>query len=717
MRSILFFGSLVCSTASAYTWKSVKIGGGGGFVPGIVFNPTEKGLAYARTDIGGLYRLNADNSWTALQDYVNDTNEWGVDAVTTDPVEPKRVYAAVGMYTNSWDPRNGTILRSEDYGTSWTRTSLPFKVGGNMPGRGMGERLAVDPQNNKIIYFGARSGNGLWKSMDQGATFQKVASFTATGTYQADATDTSGYSNDINGLAAIEFDPTSAVVNGATSRIYVGTADKTTSTWVSEDAGESWTAMAGQPSGVFPHKMKFSAAEKALYITYNSESGPYSAGTGSVYRVSSNGTFSNITPAWVVTNNVTIGYGGLALDMQSPGTLMVTAMNLWGPDVQIFRSNNSGSSWTTIWDYVGGVQKNYYTYDTENAPWLNNQRQPGDTKILGWMVEALEIDPFDSNHWLYGTGATIYGGHNLESWPEVHVTSLADGIEETAVLDLITPPGINIPLISGVGDVAGFVHKDLTVSPDDVFEDPFWTSTTALDYAGLVPQNILRIGDSKLATSADAGATWTLNTGVPAASGGSIAFSADASSIVWTSSAGSLLLANGSSTTVASLPTGIAVASDKVDPNFFYAGDEKGVYVSSDGGKTFTSSANITSYGVGLLAVHPAKAGDVWYSTNTGIYHSTDFGKTFTTSPGVQSGTHIAVGKGAGNGTSVFAFATIDNTVALRKSADDGATWEAISDTEHGFGSANPNPLAASWETEGLVFVGTNGRGIFYGLP
>tara|TARA_R110002060_G_scaffold27073_6_gene36758 strand:- start:349 stop:567 length:219 start_codon:yes stop_codon:yes gene_type:complete len=53
--------------------KSVKIGGGGGFVPGIVFNPTEKGLAFARTDIGGLYRLNADDSWTALQDYVNDT--------------------------------------------------------------------------------------------------------------------------------------------------------------------------------------------------------------------------------------------------------------------------------------------------------------------------------------------------------------------------------------------------------------------------------------------------------------------------------------------------------------------------------------------------------------------------------------------------------------------------------------------------------------------
>lgn len=53
--------------------ENVKIGGGGGFTPGIVFNPTEKGVAYARTDIGGLYRLNADDTWTALQDYANDT--------------------------------------------------------------------------------------------------------------------------------------------------------------------------------------------------------------------------------------------------------------------------------------------------------------------------------------------------------------------------------------------------------------------------------------------------------------------------------------------------------------------------------------------------------------------------------------------------------------------------------------------------------------------
>ena len=30
------------SAQQSYTWKNVKIGGGGGFVPGIVFNPSQK---------------------------------------------------------------------------------------------------------------------------------------------------------------------------------------------------------------------------------------------------------------------------------------------------------------------------------------------------------------------------------------------------------------------------------------------------------------------------------------------------------------------------------------------------------------------------------------------------------------------------------------------------------------------------------------------------
>jgi xyloglucan-specific exo-beta-1,4-glucanase len=73
------FLSLLLAAAApviAQTWQNVKIGGGGGFIPSIVFHPKEKGLAYARTDIGGIYKLNADDSWTPITDFIADHAKW-----------------------------------------------------------------------------------------------------------------------------------------------------------------------------------------------------------------------------------------------------------------------------------------------------------------------------------------------------------------------------------------------------------------------------------------------------------------------------------------------------------------------------------------------------------------------------------------------------------------------------------------------------------------
>jgi xyloglucan-specific exo-beta-1,4-glucanase len=388
------------------------------------------------------------------------------------------------MYTNSWDPNPGAIIRSSDKGATWASTDLPFKVGGNMPGRGMGERLAVDPHNSKILYFGARSGNGLWKSTDGGVTWAKVSSFTATGTFAPDPSDTSGLNNDKMGLAFVTFDSTSTVTNGATSRIFVGTADNiTASVYVSNDAGATWSAVAGQPKKYFPHKCRLQPDEKALYLTYSDGTGPYDGTSGAVYRYDiAAGTWKDITPA--SGGDLYFGFGGLGLDMQKPGTLVVATLNSWYPDAQLFRSTDSGTTWSKIWEWTNYPSMNwYYGLHTDNAPWINAGFVSQDTKRLGWMIEALEIDPLDSDHWLYGTGLTLYGGHDLTKWDTVHnvsISSLAVGIEEMAVLGLASAPG-GTELLAAVGDDCGFTFKsssDLGTSPKTPWMNPMWTSST-----------------------------------------------------------------------------------------------------------------------------------------------------------------------------------------------------------------------------------------------
>src|SRR5512139_483770 len=79
-----------------YRWGNVEIVGGG-FVPGIVFNQSERGLVYARTDIGGAYRWDRrQGRWIPLLDWVGwDAWGWsGVASIATDAVDPDRVYAA-----------------------------------------------------------------------------------------------------------------------------------------------------------------------------------------------------------------------------------------------------------------------------------------------------------------------------------------------------------------------------------------------------------------------------------------------------------------------------------------------------------------------------------------------------------------------------------------------------------------------------------------------
>lgn len=385
------------------------------------------------------------------------------------------------------DPNNGAIIRSSDKGATWSFSSLPFKVGGNMPGRGMGERLAVDPQNSKVIYFGARSGNGLWKSTDGGATFSKVSSFTATGTFIPNPSDTAGYNSDKQGLAFITFDSTSAASGGATSRIFVGTADNiTASVYVSNDAGSTWAAVKDQPGRYFPHKCKLSPSEKALYISYSDGTGPYDGTKGAVYRYDiAAGTWKDITP--VSGSDLYFGFGGLALDAQKPGTLVVAALNSWWPDAQLFRSTDSGATWSRLWDRAndGTEGKSYYGLSTPKAPWVYNGFIAVDTKKLGWMIESLEIDPLDSDHWLYGTGLTIYGGHDLTKWDTVHnisIQSLADGIEEFSVQEVVSAPG-GSELLAAVGDDSGFTFKskaDLGKSPQNNWMTPEWATSSSV---------------------------------------------------------------------------------------------------------------------------------------------------------------------------------------------------------------------------------------------
>ncbi|WP_248959603.1 cellulose binding domain-containing protein [Sphaerisporangium perillae] len=732
---------VAAAASDPYTYKNVQIAGGG-FVPGIIFNQSQKDLIYARTDIGGAYRWNqSSQTWTPLLDWVGYDN-WGLNGVVslaTDSVDPNKVYAAAGMYTNSWDPDNGAILRSSDKGATWQSTALPFKLGGNMPGRGMGERLAIDPNKNSVLYFGAPSGNGLWRSTDSGVTWAKVANFPNAGNYVQSPGD--AYLGDNQGVVWVTFDKRTGTSGNATQTIYVGVADKSNTVYRTTNGGTSWERVAGQPTGYIAHKGVLDTTNGYLYIATSDTGGPYDGAKGDVWRyATATGAWTQISPIPSSSADDYFGYSGLTVDRQHPGTLMVATQISWWPDVIFFRSTDSGATWTRVWDFTSYPNRSFrYKMDISAAPWLTfggNPSPPETTPKLGWMTESLEIDPFNSDRMMYGTGATIYGTTDLTKWDtagsQFTIKPMVAGLEETAVLDLISPPS-GAPLVSGLGDIGGFRHNDLTKVPAMMFTQPNFTSTTSLDYAETNPSVMVRSGnftdsdrpnDSHVAFSTDGGANWFQGTepgGVN--SGGTVAANADGSRFVWAPGDSGLQVVYsvgyGNSWTQSSgVPANAVIESDRVNKNKFYAFSGGSFYVSTDGGATFakTAATGLPSSGVHFKAL-PGTEGDIWLAGGTtGLWHSTNSGASFTKVTAVTEADNVGFGKAAPGKTyqALYLVGTVDGVHGVYRSDDTGATWVRINDAQHQYGNFG-EALTGDPRIYGRVYIGTNGRGIIYG--
>ncbi|WP_396449127.1 cellulose binding domain-containing protein [Actinomadura sp.] len=729
------------AAAETYTWKNVRIDGGG-FVPGIVFSRKEKNLIYARTDIGGAYRWDqSGRQWVPLLDWVG-WDKWGYNGVISlaaDPVDADRVYAAVGMYTNDWDPNNGAVLRSADRGKTWQAAELPFKLGGNMPGRGMGERLAVDPNDNRVLYLGTPEGHGLWRSTDRGATWAKVNSFTNPGDYSDDPGDGTGYGSHRPGVVWVTFDESSGTAGSPSRTIYVGVADKENTVYRSTDAGATWQSVPGQPTGYIAHKGVLDAAGHVLYIATSDTAGPYSGAKGDVWKLDTqSGAWTQISPIPSSSSDDYFGYSGLTIDRRHPGTLMVATQVSWWPDMIMWRSTDGGASWTRIWDWTSYPNRSFrYTQDISGVPWLTfgtNPSPPEVTPKLGWMNESVEIDPFDSDRLMYGTGATIYGTENLTRWDagdQITIKPMVKGLEETAVLDLISPPS-GAPLVSGLGDIGGFRHTDLGSVPAAMFTQPVFTSTTSLDYAEGDPSVMVRAGDftdsdrpndSHVAFSTDGGANWFQGTepgGVD--NGGTVAAAADGSRFVWApGDSGRQVVYSvgfGNSWSQSSgVPANAIVESDRVNASKFYAFSGGRFYVSTNGGQSFsaTAASGLPSSGVHFKAV-PGEEGDIWLAGDTGLFHSTDSGASFTKAASISKAVNVGFGKAAPGADypAVYLVGTVDGTTRLFRSNDAGAHWTRINDDQHQYGNAG-EALTGDPRIYGRVYLGTNGRGIIYG--
>ncbi|HVJ47140.1 MAG TPA: hypothetical protein VM511_12180, partial [Luteolibacter sp.] len=315
--------SLVAPFASAAPdWKIVPLGGGG-YVPSIVSDPTGKDV-YIRTDVGGAFRWNEKaTEWESITDKIvpHETpgagGLMGVGAITLDPRNPQRVYLALGSYTYS-KPRG--VYASEDGGNTWTQIESTGVVEANGQFRGLGSRLAVDPNDSNTLWFSTID-KGLMKGTRDGAAW--------TWTNVPETSVPFGQTPEKKPKAGVTFvacDP-----NAGKTITYAGVYDNVGTTggiYVTAD-GANWKKVAGAELGT-PGRGKV-AADGTLYVTAGKK----------VAKVPRGGDLSLLTGL-----EDKLDYGALATDPNDKtGKTVYVVQSGVGQYNKIFRTKDGGGTW------------------------------------------------------------------------------------------------------------------------------------------------------------------------------------------------------------------------------------------------------------------------------------------------------------------------------------------------------------------------------------
>jgi len=729
----LVAGLLLSCAVSAqdvpYHWQSVRIGGGG-YVSGVVFHPAEKGLYYARTDVGGAYRWDdAARHWVPLTDWLgaDDANLTGIDAMAVDPNDTGWIYLAAGTYTSD---RGGkaALLRSHDRGASFERVDLPFKLGANEQARGNGPRLAVDPHDGRVLFLGSRDA-GLWRSDDHAAHWSRVTSFPAVATSPASSL-VNGARRQPIGIVFVVFEPASGKAGQPTPVLYAGVSTSGTSVFRSGDGGATWQAVPGQPTGLRPTHMRPSP-DGSYYLTYGDEPGPDRMHDGAVWHFTpADGSWSEITPLPRHGQPAGFGWGDVAVDPHDPRILMASTFAHSTPYDEIYRSTDGGKHWQALFPRS--------TFDRSNAPWTVEHHPH-------WMT-TVAIDPFDSDHALFVTGYGIWASRHLRAFDQggsVQWWFQDDNLEETVPLGLASPAE-GAHLLSTVGDLDGYRHDDLDVAPMQFTPPPRYANGYGIDVAGQAPRVVVRVGRIRgpinavrAAYSLDGAATWQAFASEPGGEGeGSIAVAADGRSALWFPvKAGTAYVTRdwGRHWQAASgLPAAAEVLADRVDARRFYAQDSASgaIYASHDGGVHFSAIGGAFGAAVqaqyqpphrecdDVLQAVPGQAGAlVAISARGGVIHGRDDGSVLRRSQGVDSVVSLGFGKSApGHATpTLYLSGKVGGQGGLFRSLDDGASWQRINDDAHQYGEVGY--VTGDPRVFGRVYVGTGGRGIFRGEP
>jgi photosystem II stability/assembly factor-like uncharacterized protein len=715
-------------------WRQGKMGAGG-FVSGIDIHPSGQ-LMVARTDVGGAYKWNeAKAKWVQLasterlpENTLGFFEYDGVSSIVSAPSDMTRLYMAFC----------GRIFASDDTGESWRTGTLQGMERLHMEpnarvGRMQGERLAVDPVNRDIAFYGTNK-DGLWKTRDGGKSWSRIPLETVPAGVPAQPKNKRA-APEHPGIGSVLFDPSTSK-DGKTHRLLATVWG--TGVFESTDAGESWQ-QTGPELGLTSVESAAIANDGTYVIAQRDGKNAfkYQNGEWQQFKLPRN-------EGWIE-----------AVIKPSDSNIIF----LFGPGVigyaRQLRSTDGGETWTQI---------AHKTLIAEDVPWL--------AKEAFFSTGAIRFDAKKDRLWI-AQGVGVWYSDNALTEKEITWHSQSAGIEELVVNEVLVPePGQ--PVIAN-WDRAIIKSEDVNQYPKTWGPVEEFGSAWDIDMMASNPRSMVGIfqgqannphaGVGLSGYSDDGGRTWTpfkfeqfpfdVHDPYVWVYGNIAVSSQDPNKIIWftVGNEGRLLhtadrgktwqdskfdeeLKPGSWNSVPYFYKQALVA-DPLDGDGFYAFNwsNRNLYHSKDGGKSFQVVGQVPSqlgnHHCKLRAV-PGSSGHLFFTSGYNndkqsdeklgpLFESKDGGKTWSTVPSILKSIDIAFGAPKpGNKHPTYYVngqaTTPDGTDwGIFRSTDQGASWSKIASLYPMGVSKGLSNLAADPGIYGRIYLGSSGIGYFHG--
>lgn len=754
----------------AYRYQNAPIPGGG-YVTGFHFHPNVPGILYARTDIGGTYRLDGDR-WHSLIDHVSGEDlalSYPI-ALALDPKDPDLLYIMSGVNGAGY----GVFSISRDRGDTFENKTIPITVHGNLSGRGTGYRLVVSPRDSNTLYFASQL-DGLWQTKNCGESWEKMS-----------------LPEDYTTFVWVSKDELTIVAGTAGYTTRESDSLRGHSLYVSYDGGESFEKLP-MPDNVIVSDSKMNGLVASrydydgeyLYVTMNSTGRwnyivplGYSCDAGDVIggRVVryffENGRiagYDDITPQG--ENWLNYGFGGVSTCKSKPGLLACSTLckEKESPEL-VYVSEDYGETWR---ESLNGLEIGGLHFRTSYMKPCYN----GGVSLLHWLSDV-KIDPFDPNRLWFNSGTGVFKTDKLLSENgEYH--DFCDGIEETVHLNVYAPLSGDVLLVDIVGDLGGFAFRDLSKPCENSFDDlegnryitcinadlsdfdPNLAIISARgNWKGKTKGGLIRTKDGfktfeKLEIFGDFTPFLTARLQQilqPNVNPGWVAMSPDGQNIVW-SVADNIRLPVGY--VIASRDAGksfahvkiynlygevvtdgcMKVYSDRVDKKLFYGFGEAGqVYVSQDGGLTFyQKQTKLPKVDFGLIDCAnktevrfvPGVSGVCYLAlSKDGLWKmsydlQTDMVSTFKLSAPGDTCLRVGIGLGNPGGNflkdekMLYLCGKIDGQYGFYRTLDEGKHYTRLNNENQMYGEIMS--MDGDKRQYGRFFLATGSRGVLYG--